>query len=197
MSTRNHFWGVIVITDLVLILLAGIFFNSVFAAEINFDNFISTDIFLPIVMNYDDLIPTPIIPPDATYEDQVMILTNQERLNHGCEPLIMDDRLRFAAEGHSQDMALNDFFSHIAPDGTTPWERIQSTGYSYSMAGENIAAGYPSPESVVQAWMNSDGHRMNILNCGFRDIGVGYYYLKNDTGHIKYRHYWTQVLASP
>jgi uncharacterized protein YkwD len=109
----------------------------------------------------------------------------------------VDDRLQSAAEGHSQDMAINDFFSHVAPDGTTPWDRIRAQGYSYSMAGENIAAGYPSPESVVQAWMNSDGHRRNILNCGFSDIGVGYYYLKNDTGDYKYRHYWTQVFASP
>ena len=109
----------------------------------------------------------------------------------------MDDRLQLTAEGHSQDMAINDYFSHNTPDGTTPWDRIRAQGYFYSMAGENIAAGYASPESVVQAWMNSDGHRANILNCGFKDIGVGYYYLENDTGEVNYRHYWTQVFASP
>ena len=193
MNVRNRFGRTIITTGLVFILLAGIFSIGVLASETSVDD----DVYLPLVMYYEKLIPTPIIPPDASYEDQVIILTNQERINNGCEPLVMDDRLQLAAEGHSQDMAINDFFSHTAPDGTTPWDRIHEEGYYYSMAGENIAAGYPSPESVVQAWMSSDGHRGNILNCGFTDIGVGYYYLKNDTGDFRYRYYWTQVFAAP
>lgn len=197
MSSRICFWGTIVITSLVFIHLAVICSVGVLAAETNLENIMEYDVYLPFVMQSEKVTPTPIIPPDARYEDQVIILTNQERLNHGCGPLAIDDRLQLAAEGHSQDMALNDFFSHNAPDGTTPWDRIHAQGYFYSMAGENIAAGYPSPESVVEGWMNSDGHRANILNCGFKDIGVGYHFLENDTGAVNYRHYWTQVFASP
>ena len=193
MNARIRYWWTIITTSLFLILLAGIFSVGVLAAETNLAN----DVYLPLVMQSEMVVPTPVVPPDASYEEQVITITNQERLNHGCEPLKMDDRLRMAAEGHSQDMAINDYFSHYAPNGTTPWDRIRAQGYSYSMAGENIAAGYLSPDIVVQAWMDSEGHRANILNCGFKDIGVGYYYLKNDTGDLMYRHYWTQVFASP
>ena len=70
-------------------------------------------------------------------------------------------------------------------------------GYQWSGAGENIAAGYASPEDVMDGWMNSQGHRANILNCAFRDIGVGYVYLANDTGQVNYRHYWTQDFGTP
>lgn len=142
--------------------------------------------------------PTPApatpTPPTTDFEEQVMALTNQERLAHGCASLTMNARLRAAAEGHSEDMAVNDLFSHTGSNGSSPADRIQAQGYSYSTWGENIAAGYASPESVVDGWMNSEGHRANILNCGFIHIGVGYYYLQNDTGN---RHYWTQVFAAP
>jgi uncharacterized protein YkwD len=94
-------------------------------------------------------------------------------------------------------MALNDFFSHVGSNGSTFTERIEATRYQWSNAAENIAAGYSSPEAVVEGWMNSQGHRDNILNCALREIGVGYYYLANDTGEVNYRHYWTQVFATP
>ena len=150
-------------------------------------------VYLPLVMQPAQTTTPPIM----DFEEQVVALTNLERLAHGCGPVTMDSRLRAAAEGHSEDMALNNYFDHLAPDGITPWDRIRDQGYFYSMAGENIAAGYSSPESVVAGWMNSDGHRANILNCGYIHIGVGYYYLANDTGKVNYQHYWTQVLASP
>jgi uncharacterized protein YkwD len=165
------------------------FFNRVIAAEVKKTDLIDHQVYLPLVMQPDSSPPT--------YEEQVVSLTNQERLANGCPPLVMDSRLRAAAVGHSQDMALNDYFSHYAPDGTSPWERIRDQGYTYSTAGENIAAGYPTPESVVAGWMSSSGHQANILNCNFIHIGVGYYYLQNDTGSVNYRHYWTQVFASP
>jgi uncharacterized protein YkwD len=197
MSFGIRFVEIVANSGWIFVLLTGIFSIGDLAAEINLDNLADNDVFLPLVMQSEKVIPTPIIPPDASYEDQVIIFTNQERMNHGCRPLLKDDRLQLAAEGHSQDMALNDYFNHVAPDGTTPWDRIRSLGYFYSIAGENIAAGYPSPNSVVQGWMNSEGHRANILNCGFKDIGVGYHYLENDTGSVNYQHYWTQVFASP
>jgi uncharacterized protein YkwD len=92
---------------------------------------------------------------------------------------------------------LNDFFSHTSSDGRSPWDRIRATGYSYSSAAENIAAGYSTAASAVSGWMNSSGHRANILNCGLEETGVGYYFLTNDTGHVNHRHYWTQVFATP
>ncbi|MCI5120972.1 MAG: CAP domain-containing protein [Candidatus Electrothrix sp. AUS4] len=136
-------------------------------------------------------------PPPMDFEEQVVALTNQQRQAYGCAPLTMDTRLRAAAAGHSKDMAVNDFFSHTGTGNTSPFDRIYAQGYSFSRAGENIAAGYTSPESVVNAWMNSEGHRANILNCGFIHIGVGHYYLQNDTGNVNYGHYWTQVFGSP
>jgi uncharacterized protein YkwD len=155
-----------------------------------------------VAANTDRVVYLPLIfhsepPEELTFEEQVVALTNQQRLAHGCDPVSMETRLRVAAQGHSADMALNDFFSHTGSNGSSPWDRILAQGYSFSTAGENIAAGYPSPESVVAGWMNSSGHRANILDCGFIHIGVGYYYLQNDTGNVNYHHYWTQVLAAP
>lgn len=143
--------------------------------------------YLPIVAN------TPLSPE----EQAVVDLVNAERSKRGCAPLRVSDQLAFAAQGHSQDMALNDFFSHTSSDGRSPWDRIRETGYSFSSAAENIAAGYPTAASAVSGWMNSSGHRANILNCNLEETGVGYYYLQNDTGDVNYRHYWTQVFARP
>lgn len=197
MYTKFRLYGLTVAIIAVFTLIMGMFSFGVFAAETSIIDAMDNGIYLPLVMQSEPATPTPTVPPITSYEDQVVALTNQERLAHGCGPVTMDNRLRLAADGHSQDMALNDYFSHTAPDGTSPWDRIRAQGYVYSMAGENIAAGYSSPESVVQGWMNSDGHRANILNCGFIHIGVGYYYIQNDTGNVNYRHYWTQVFASP
>jgi uncharacterized protein YkwD len=127
----------------------------------------------------------------------VVDLVNSERLKAGCPALNVSHQLSAAAQGHSQDMALDDYFSHTSKNGRSPWDRIRATGYEYRSAGENIAADYPTAASAVNAWMDSPGHRANILNCGFEETGVGYYYLANDTGSVNYRHYWTQVFASP
>lgn len=109
----------------------------------------------------------------------------------------MDSRLVNAAMEHSADMATNDFFSHTGSDDSEPWDRMVAAGYSYSWAGENIAAGYQTPEAVVGGWMNSPDHRANILNCAFTETGVGYIYLAEDQGQVNYRHYWTHVFAAP
>jgi len=131
------------------------------------------------------------------WETEVIALTNAERANHGCAPLAYNPRLTAAAQGHSRDMAINDYFSHYSLDGRTPWDRIRATGYDYDRAAENIAAGYGSPASVVAGWMTSSGHRANILNCALTEIGVGYHYLSPDTGSVNYSRYWTQVFATP
>ena len=131
------------------------------------------------------------------YAQQVVDLVNAHRANAGCPPLDIDPRLVAAAQGHSQDMATSDFFSHTGSDGSRPWDRMEAEGYNWSRAAENIAAGYPTPEDVVAAWMNSTGHRNNILNCALVDTGVGYVHLADDTGSVNYHHYWTHDFGAP
>lgn len=108
-------------------------------------------------------------------EDEVIQLTNRARATAGCTPLRFDSRLRAAARDHSADMGVHDYFSHTSPDGDTFADRIEAAGYPHPGA-ENIALGYQTPAEVMDGWMNSAGHRANILNCGLRTIGVGVYY---------------------
>lgn len=119
---------------------------------------------------------------NSGYESQVVDLINQERSNRGLSPLTQNNQLRQAARGHSQDMACNNFFSHTGSDGSSMGNRILAAGYSYSWAAENIAAsssgGY-SPQSVVMGWMNSAGHRKNILNENAKHIGIGFRYVSD------------------
>jgi uncharacterized protein YkwD len=129
--------------------------------------------------------------------EQVVALTNAERANAGCGPVTMNNTLAIVAQAHAVDMAENDFFDHNSLNGDSPFDRMQAAGYHFSAAGENIAAGYASPASVMAGWMNSDGHRANILNCSFTEIGVGYYKLANDTGDFNYVHYWVQDFGRP
>ncbi|MGV9632530.1 CAP domain-containing protein, partial [Streptomyces sp. NPDC003487] len=82
-------------------------------------------------------------------------------------------RLRDAAQAHSDDMAARDYFDHVSPDGTDPGKRITAAGYRWSTYGENIAKGQQTADSVMTSWMNSPGHRANILNCSFKNIGIG------------------------
>ncbi|KUN77044.1 RNA polymerase [Streptomyces bungoensis] len=104
---------------------------------------------------------------------QVVALVNKERAAAGCGPLTEDPQLEQAAQGHSDDMAARGFFDHTNPDGADPGQRITAAGYRWSTYGENIAQGQQTPQAVMDSWMNSPGHRANILNCAFKDIGVG------------------------
>ena len=128
---------------------------------------------------------------NPSYEDQVVTLVNQERAKAGCKALTVDSRLVTAARGHSQDMATRNYFDHNTPEGVTPWTRITNAGYHFSSAAENIASGQATPASVMNAWMNSAGHRANILNCNLRNIGVGLAY------NAKHTPYWTQDFGTP
>ncbi|MFD9515972.1 sigma-70 family RNA polymerase sigma factor [Streptomyces sp. NPDC059979] len=112
-------------------------------------------------------------PAPAGVAGQVVALVNTERAAAGCGPLKEDPQLRAAAQGHSDDMAARDFFSHTSPDGTDPGQRTTAAGYRWSTYGENIARGQQTAQSVMDSWMKSPGHRANILNCSFKDIGVG------------------------
>lgn len=116
---------------------------------------------------------------------EVVRLVNIARASAGCAPLRIDGRLTAAARLHSEDMARQNYFSHTSLDGRTPWDRIAAQGYP-AASGENIAAGHKTPAAVMEGWMNSAGHRANILSCASRAIGVGVGY----GGH--YGTYWTQ-----
>jgi hypothetical protein len=129
--------------------------------------------------------------------NQVLELTNAERAKAGLKPLALNNRLSLAAQGHSDSMAADDFFSHTGADGSNVGDRVQDTGYQYSYTGENIAAGQKTAAEVVQGWMDSPGHRANILNADYTEIGIGYELLENDPGSVNYHHYWTQVFGTP
>jgi hypothetical protein len=124
----------------------------------------------------------------ADFESEVIDLVNAERAAQGLHPLSVDHNLATAARDHSEDMGLQDYFSHTSLDGRTVPDRITDAGYSYNTYGENIAGGQPTPEDVIDDWMSSSGHRANILNPDFCDIGVGYAYVADSA----WRHYWTQ-----
>lgn len=136
----------------------------------------------------------------TSIEDQVVTLINQQRHLDGCNvDLAISAPLKVAALGHSRDMALNDFFSHEGSDQSTMETRAVAAGYSYSLLAENIQAGARSPEEVVNdpimGWMQSPGHRANILNCSLREIGIGYYFQADDQVISgvggPFLHYWT------
>ncbi|OYD08313.1 CAP domain-containing protein [Paludifilum halophilum] len=122
-------------------------------------------------------------------EQKVVELVNQERSKRGLKPLKADAELSAVARDKSQDMAENHYFSHQSPTYGSPFDMMKDYGIQYRTAGENIAAGQTSAEQVVQGWMNSDGHRKNILNPEFTTIGVGY--VKGGS----YGHYWTQMFT--
>ncbi|KYD30474.1 CAP domain-containing protein [Parageobacillus toebii] len=117
------------------------------------------------------------------YEQQVVDLTNKERAKYGLPPLKVDLALSKVAREKSRDMAVNHYFSHNSPTYGSPFEMMRKFGISYTAAGENIAKGQRTPQEVVAAWMNSPGHRANILNKNYTHIGVGF----EENGYI-----WTQ-----
>jgi uncharacterized protein YkwD len=135
-------------------------------------------------------------PTNQNFISRVLELTNIERSKLGFSPLTFNTQLLNAAATHSQNMALQDFFSHTGKDGSSLASRISATGYQFSAAAENIAAGSSTPEQVVSSWMNSSGHRANILNPNLKEIGISYYFLANDTGSVNFNHYWTQVFGT-
>lgn len=119
----------------------------------------------------------------SAYEQQVVDLTNAERSKNGLAPLKVDLELSKVAREKSKDMAANNYFDHNSPTYGSPFDMMKKFGISYRSAGENIAMGQRTPQEVVQAWMNSQGHRENILNSSYTHIGVG---------HVENGNYWTQ-----
>lgn len=116
--------------------------------------------------------PTTTANPDSSAQDQVVSLTNAARQQAGCGPLNVDASITAAAQAHASDMSARSYFEHTTPEGVTFDQRIRNAGYSQPGA-ENIARGATTAESVVEMWMNSPGHRANIVNCALDTIGVG------------------------
>ena len=117
------------------------------------------------------------------FAQQMLALVNAERAKAGCSPLTENAKLTKAAQDHSQDMADHQNMSHTGSDGSSMSDRLARVGYAFRTAGENVAYGYSSAESVMDGWMNSPGHKANILNCAFKEIGIGL---------ARPGYYWTQ-----
>ncbi|WP_163582718.1 SafA/ExsA family spore coat assembly protein [Gracilibacillus saliphilus] len=120
-------------------------------------------------------------------EHQVIQYTNQEREKYGLSPLRPDWQLSRVARYKSQDMQQNNYFSHQSPTYGSPFNMMSDFNINYRSAAENIAQGQETPYQVVQAWMNSSGHRANILNGEYTHIGVGY---------VRSGNYWTQMFIA-
>lgn len=104
--------------------------------------------------------------------EEVITLTNDQRQANGLQPVKMDPELNIAASQKAADMFARDYWAHVSPIGTQPWYFITNSGYSYRYAGENLARDFSSPQSVIQAWMDSPSHRDNLLNPKYQDIGL-------------------------
>ncbi|MFG2769961.1 CAP domain-containing protein [Streptomyces sp. NPDC048350] len=109
----------------------------------------------------------------AQFVEQVVALANTEREKAGCSPLRADGRLHESAQAHADDMADRDYYGHTTPEGRDAGDRITAAGYTWSSWAENIHRGPKTPVEAMEDWMKSDGHRRNILNCSFKDVGVG------------------------
>lgn len=150
----------------------------------------------------DDTPPEPAAPDRSTFESDVVELVNMVRSagadcgEYGVLPavpaLAVDGALGATAGQHSQDLASRDIISHEGGDGSRFWDRAATSGYRGTARGENVAGGQPTPEEVVSAWVESDGHCMILLLDDITDIGVGYVFRENST----YRHFWTMVVGT-
>jgi uncharacterized YkwD family protein/spore coat assembly protein SafA len=144
----------------------------------------------PQIANPDLIYPGQVLTIPTTdtavtdFEAEVIRLVNVERTKRGLSALEADWQLSRVARYKSQDMHDNRYFSHTSPTYGSPFQMMKSFGISYRSAGENIARGQRTPAAVVSAWMNSSGHRANILNASFTHIGVGY---------VADGNYWTQM----
>lgn len=137
--------------------------------------------------------PSPTGTSNSIDVQAVLDRTNTERAQRGAAPLQLHPQLNQAAEAHAADQfnrGCNNL-SHTGTDGSSPFDRIERTGLQYRAAAENIACGYGSPAAVMDGWMNSSGHRANILNSSYTHIGI------SATIDANGRPYWVQVFATP
>lgn len=138
--------------------------------------------------------PKPSETPDPSvseeqYAEEVLRLVNEEREKAGISPLSLDTKLCAAADQRAKELV--ESFAHVRPDGSDIATVLEENGCQYTKMGENIAAGQATPEEVVASWMDSEGHRENILNPDYTRLGLGYY--RDDAGN--YVHYWVQLFT--
>lgn len=145
----------------------------------------------PALIYPGDKVTVPLFTNIKSIEAEVIRLTNVERAKVGLPALKPHWELSRVARYKSADMRDKNYFSHTSPTYGSPFDMIKAFGISYSAAGENIAAGQTTAKQVVESWMNSTGHRQNILSKNFTHIGVGY------ASGGSYRHYWTQMFLKP
>ncbi|WKU43109.1 CAP domain-containing protein [Streptomyces sp. VNUA116] len=122
---------------------------------------------------------------NSKYVQQIVDMVNAERAKAGCSPLTVNAKLQAAAQGHSDDMAARDYYDHTSPEGKSPGDRMTAAGYHWSTYGENIFKSPQDARTAMDGWMKSSGHRANILNCSFKEIGVGINFKSNGP-------WWTQ-----
>lgn len=128
---------------------------------------------------------------ESSQAKEVLELVNQERKKQGLTALTLSNKLTSIANTKAKDMAVNKYFAHESPTYGTPFQMLQQFGVKYSYAGENIAAGQRSAKDVMNSWMNSSGHRANILNKNYTQLGVGFY------AGGSYDTYWVQLFIKP
>ena len=129
------------------------------------------------------------VQPNVTQSGQVVTLVNARRQEAGLATLQNDSSLAAIAQKKAEDMAKNGYFSHTSPTYGSAFDMLKAAGYSYRTAGENIAKGQKTADAVMKGWMNSSGHRANILGTGYTKIGVGYAVSSGGTP------YWVQIFA--
>lgn len=130
---------------------------------------------------------------DVSIENQILKLVNAERSKMGISPLTLNWELSRVAKIKSEDMRDRNYFSHTSPTYGSPFDMMKKFGISYRSAGENIAAGQKTPQEVMNSWMNSSGHRANILSTSFTQLGVG----KATGSRSSYSIHWTQMFIRP
>ena len=128
---------------------------------------------------------------ETTQAEAVLKLVNKERQKQGLQPLTLSEKLTSIANTKAKDMADKNYFSHNSPTYGSPFDMLKQFGVSYSYAGENIAAGQKTAEEVMNSWMNSSGHRANILNKNYTQLGVGF------TRGGEYGTEWVQLFIRP
>lgn len=132
----------------------------------------------------------------SNYENKVLELVNEARRGEGEPPLKLNEHLCTAAMGHAEDMGNKDFFSHSGSEDTSAVDRAIAAGYGSRAVGENIAAGQCTPEDVVKGWLDSPGHKKNIMG-DYQHMGIALYYipLGQDKGKVNYNWYWCQLFG--
>lgn len=144
----------------------------------------------PRLIYPNDRVKVPLITAVKPIEAEVVRLVNVERQKNGLRPLVINWEVSRVARYKSADMRDKNYFSHTSPTYGSPFDMMRHFGITYRAAGENIAAGQTTAAQVMQGWMNSAGHRQNILNPTFTEIGVGY------ASGGSYRYYWTQMFIT-